>query len=455
MRLSLAWKLLIGFMLVVAVSISTFALLANRSTERELRLMMGQAPEGTALAAEQLAAYYRGRGSWEGVENLFPGIQHMGGGMGRGMQVAMGVPSVVDSRGVPLLGGLAGPQDIQGATPILVDRVVVGYVLPPAASGATPAERELVARVNRAILLAALLSIGAALVGAALLTTGMLKPVRELTSAARALAGGDLARRVLVRTHDEVGELSEAFNHMAQSLQQAEVLRRDMTADVAHELRNPLSVMQARVEAVMDGVYAPTPANLQPVLEQTRLLSRLVEDLRTLALADAGQLPLERTEIGLRGLLERTVNSYRTQAQAVGVELRLTVPDRSDVRTQADPGRIEQVLGNLLANALRHAPHGTAVDVRLEVQAERARIEIADQGEGIPSEALPYVFERFYRADRARSREHGGTGLGLAISRQIVEAHGGTITAANRPEGGAAFRVELPASGLGEPPGTP
>jgi signal transduction histidine kinase len=445
MRLSLAWKLLLGYMLVVAVSISTFALLANRSTERELRLMMGQAPASNALAAEQLAAYFRGRGSWEGVENLFPALQHMAGGMGRGMQVAMGVPSVVDPRGLPLLGGISGPQDIRGATPILVDRVVVGYVLPPAAPGAPQAERESVARVNRAILLAALLSIGAALVGAALLTTGMLKPVRELTSAARALAGGDLAKRVRVRTRDEVGELSEAFNHMAQSLQQAEALRRDMTADVAHELRNPLSVMQARVEAVIDGVYAPTAANLQPVLEQTRLLNRLVDDLRTLALADAGQLPLERTEIGLRGLLERTVNGYRAQAQTLGVELRLDPSGPSDVRALADPGRIEQVLGNLLANALRHAPSGTAVDVQLEVQAGRARIEIADQGEGIPSDALPNVFERFYRADRARSREHGGTGLGLAISRQIVLAHGGTITAANRAQGGAAFTVELPA----------
>ncbi len=130
MRLSLAWKLLLGYMLVVAVSISTFALLANRSTERELRLMMGQAPEGTALAAERLAAYYRGRGSWEGVESLYPAIPHAGG-MGRGMQAAMGVPAVVDSRGLPLLGGLAGPQDVVGATPILVDGTVVGYIFPP------------------------------------------------------------------------------------------------------------------------------------------------------------------------------------------------------------------------------------------------------------------------------------------------------------------------------------
>ena len=438
MRLSLAWKLLLGYLLVVAVSITTFAVLANRSTERELRLAMGRNPEGTLVAAEQLAAYFRGRGSWEGVDRLYAAGQHMAGMMGRGA----GVPAVVDLQGMPLLGDVVGPQDVRGATPILVDGTIVGYVLPPAAGAVLQAERDLVARVNRAILLAALLSLGAALIGASLLTAGMLKPVQELTSAARALAGGDLTRRVTVRTRDEVGALSEAFNHMGDSLQQAETLRRDMTADIAHELRNPLSVMQARVEAVIDGVYPPTPENLEPVLEQTRLLSRLVEDLRTLALADAGQLPLEQTEISLNGLVERTASGYAAQAEASGVDLRLHLAP--DVRVNADPGRIEQVIGNLLANAVRHAPSGTAVDVSLEVGDGRARLEIADRGEGIPAEALPYVFERFYRADRSRSRDMGGTGLGLAISRQIVQAHEGKITAANRPEGGAAFIVELP-----------
>jgi len=438
MRLSLAWKLLLGYLLVVAVSITTFAVLANRSTERELRLAMGRNPEGTLVAAEQLAAYFRGRGSWEGVDRLYGAGQHMGGMMGRGV----GVPAVVDLQGMPLLGDVVGPQDVRGATPILVDGTIVGYVLPPAAGAVLQAERDLVARVNRAILLAALLSLGAALIGASLLTAGMLKPVQELTSAARALAGGDLTRRVTVRTRDEVGALSEAFNHMGDSLQQAETLRRDMTADIAHELRNPLSVMQARVEAVIDGVYPPTPENLEPVLEQTRLLSRLVEDLRTLALADAGQLPLEQTEISLNGLVERTASGYAAQAEASGVDLRLHLAP--DVRVNADPGRIEQVVGNLLANAVRHAPRGTPVDVSLEVGDGRARLEITDRGEGIPAEALPYVFERFYRADRSRSRDMGGTGLGLAISRQIVQAHEGTITAANRPEGGAAFIVELP-----------
>ena len=160
MRLSLAWKLLLGYLLVVAVSITTFAVLANRSTERELRLAMGRNPEGTLVAAEQLAAYFRGRGSWEGVDRLYAAGQHMGGMMGRGV----GVPAVVDLQGMPLLGDVVGPQDVRGATPILVDGTIVGYVLPPAAGAVLQAERDLVARVNRAILLAALLSLGAALV---------------------------------------------------------------------------------------------------------------------------------------------------------------------------------------------------------------------------------------------------------------------------------------------------
>lgn len=447
MRLSLVWKLLLGFLVVIAVSVTTFAVLANRSTEREVRRAIDQAPPAEQLAAEQLAAYFRGRGSWEGVDRLLDG-GHMMGMMGRGI----GGPQIVDSRGLPLVGDRLAPLEIVDATPILVDGIIVGYVMPPSAGAGSQAEREIVARVNQAIVFAGFLSLGAALLGATLLTAGLLRPVRELTVAARAMAGGDLGRRVPVRGRDEVGELSEAFNHMGESLQQAESLRREMTADIAHELRNPLSVMQARVEAVIDGVYPPTAEHLQPVLEQTRLLSRLVEDLRTLALADAGQLALDRKEIDLAGVVERTVGGYRAQAETAGVNL--TLRAAADVRVQADPGRMEQVIGNLLSNALRHAPAGSQVEIRLVSEGGRALLEIADGGEGIPPEALPYVFERFYRADRSRSREQGGTGLGLAISRQLVQAHGGTITAANRAQGGAAFIVELPLSTPAEAPGS-
>lgn len=283
------------------------------------------------------------------------------------------------------------------------------------------------------------LLVGGALVG------GLLRPVRDLTEASRALARGDLGRRVRVQSGDELGELSMAFNQMAENLEHLEKLRRDMTADVAHELRNPLAVMQAQVEGILDGVYPATPEALAPILDQTRLLRRLVDDLQTLALADAGQLALDLAETDLARLTARVVEAHRPQAEAHGVTLRLQA---NPIMLRVDPIRLEQILANLLANALRRTPAGGEVTVRLMTDAARGHVEleVADTGEGIPPEALPYVFERFYRAGRSRARSEGGSGLGLAITRKLVEAHGGSIGAANRPGGGASFVVVLPLS---------
>jgi signal transduction histidine kinase len=272
-----------------------------------------------------------------------------------------------------------------------------------------------------------------------------MRPVRELTAASRALAGGDLGRRVPVHSQDEVGELSAAFNHMAENLQQAEQLRRELTADIAHELRNPLAVMQANLEALADGVYPPTPDRLDPVLNQVRLLSRLIEDLRTLALADAGQLALDRVPSNLMTLAGRVVEGYRQQAEAAGVELLLS---GGSAAADVDPMRVEQILGNLLSNAIRHSERGAQVlvDVGKNPTGERVTVRVADQGEGIPPEAMPMIFERFYRGDRSRSRSEGGTGLGLAIARRLAEVQGGEIQAANRTGGGAEFTVSFPAA---------
>jgi signal transduction histidine kinase len=233
---------------------------------------------------------------------------------------------------------------------------------------------------------------------------------------------------------------------MADSLEKAERLRQEMTADIAHELRNPLAVMQARVEAVIDGVYPPSAESLEPVLEQSKLLNRLVDDLRTLALVDAGQLELEITDVDLNLLAQRVVDGHQTHAMAAEVELRASIPAGKTIQTCGDAARLQMVLGNLLSNALRHTPAGGEVVVSLAggSEGEWTRIEVKDSGEGIPEESLPYVFERFYRADRARSRQAGGSGLGLSIARKLVEAHGGKIRANNRPEGGALIVVELP-----------
>jgi signal transduction histidine kinase len=336
-------------------------------------------------------------------------------------------------------------RDLAAATPIQVEGEIVGYVTVEVV-GEPNSTEELVERVNRAIWLAALAAGVAALLIGGVLVVGLLKPVNALTSAAQELSQGDLSQRVPITTRDELGELSLAFNQMADNLERMEGQRRDLTADIAHELRNPLSVMQARLEGIIDGVYEPSPERLKSVLEQSRLLNRLVEDLRMLALADAGQLTLDRADTDLSSLATQAVEVYRTQAEEGDVRLSLDTPAPGTLVASVDPARMEQVLGNLLSNALRHTPPEGEMELAVGRRdgARSVLITVSDTGEGIPEESLPFVFDRFYRADRSRSRERGGTGLGLAITRELVEAHGGSIEASNRHGGGTVFSIELP-----------
>ena len=458
LRIGLVAKVLLAFGIVVLAALLAFSILANQAAAREVRgFMFRGGMTDNALLAEDLADYFRVHGSWEGVGPLLsdPTPWHrMMGGMGPGPEGLTGAMlpevSLTDTEGRVIAGAqprgrVMAPADLSAGTPILVDQQTVGLVVVSGPAVSTLGE-SLIGRVARGIWIVGAVTGLAAVLAGAMLVSGLLKPVRELTAASRALAGGDLGRRVPVRSQDEVGELSAAFNQMAENLQNAEQLRRDMTADIAHELRNPLAVLQAHVEALADGVYPPTAERLAPVLDQAKLLSRLVEDLRTLALADGGQLGLDRVPSNLKALAQRVVESYASQAADAGVSLRL---EGEPALALVDPMRVEQILGNLISNALRHS--GRAGEVLLRVgrgsDGDRAVVSVADKGDGIPEEALPRIFERFYRADRSRTRAEGGTGLGLAIARQLVEIQGGDIRVGNRPEGGAEFTISFPLAG--------
>jgi len=268
-------------------------------------------------------------------------------------------------------------------------------------------------------------------------------PFGDLLEAAGRIAEGDYSQRVPERGPSEVRALAHAFNGMAAQLQLTEEQRRDLMADITHELRTPLTVIQGNLEGFLDGVFPPDETRLKSLLEETQILARLVEDLRTLALAESGALQLKKEPTDLALLLGETISAFRTQADAAGVKIDLQAGPEALILT-LDPERIRQVLSNLIANALRYTPRDGAIHIRYASlrsdEGKYAEVTVEDSGVGIAPEVLPHIFNRFYK-----SRDSSGTGLGLPIARHLVEAHGGSITAASQPGHGTTMRIRLPA----------
>jgi two-component system OmpR family sensor kinase/two-component system sensor histidine kinase BaeS len=265
-----------------------------------------------------------------------------------------------------------------------------------------------------------------------------------MTRAAQQVASGDLAVDVPGSSILEVDTLARTFNSMAATLRREDQLRRNMTADIAHELRTPLTVIKGKLEGILDGVYPGTASHIAPVLEETNLLERLVEDLRLLSLAEARELPLHLEIVDIAGLLDDTRRSFAREAAAQDVELVVSAPETL-APVELDPQRMQQVLGNLVANSLRHTPAGGRVDLRAEQRNGTVRVAVSDTGRGIAPDDLPHVFDRFWRGDRARSRqESGGAGLGLAIARQLVEAQGSQISATSILGKGTTMVIDVP-----------
>jgi signal transduction histidine kinase len=275
-----------------------------------------------------------------------------------------------------------------------------------------------------------------------LLSRSIVGPVEALTAAARRMERGDWGARVSVESRDEIGDLSHAFNSMAESLSRNETLRRQLVSDVAHELRTPLTNLRAQLEAIEDGIVPADAAALRSLHEETLLLARLVGDLQDLSLAEAGRLRLDRVSCSPREALETAAASFRVQAEARRIAVR--VEDAGAPPVLVDRARLAQILRNLLANAVTHTTDGGEVTLAARDEGAFVRFEVRDTGEGIAPEHLPHVFDRFYRADASRARATGGAGLGLAIVRHLVEAHGGEVAAASEPGRGAAVSFTLP-----------
>ncbi len=273
------------------------------------------------------------------------------------------------------------------------------------------------------------------------LSRGMTSPLREMATAAEAMARGDYSQRVTDTSHDEVGALARTFNDMAAQLAETDRVRRDLVANVSHELRTPITALQAKLENLVDGVEAPDREIFETMLAQVERLGRLVQQLLDLSRLEAGVVPLERAAFPVEPLLEGAVREQRLHAPSVDVAVSV---EPADLTADGDPERVHQVVANLLENAVRFTPLGGTVEVRAHRSDHGVTIEIADEGPGIPEADRARVFERFYRADAARSSLDGGAGLGLAIARWIVDLHGGDIHPERRDPRGCRMVVTLP-----------
>jgi two-component system, OmpR family, sensor histidine kinase BaeS len=303
------------------------------------------------------------------------------------------------------------------------------------------AGRRAFGQVTRTAFVAALIAFFLASGAAGFVTRLLTRPLLNLTDGVKRFAAGERGLQLeLPRSKDELRTLTEAFNALVSGLERQETWRRNMVADIAHDLRTPLSVMRSEIEGMQDGIVNLDNAGLERLHGEVMMLSRLVDDLRTLSLAESGGLPLEIQSVEVVPFLQRVCDAFKTRASEVGVELKLEVTPFS---AKFDPDNMMRVLGNLLDNALRYASPG-AVEFGATKETNGLKLWVRDHGAGLPEEALAQVFERFYRADSSRTNRREGSGLGLAIAKAIVNAHGGTIEAANHLEGGAMFTIHLP-----------
>ncbi len=441
---SLTLKLTTIVLFISLLSVLLVAVFTRYATVSAFdRMLVDQSrKEFTAI----VTAYYEEKGSWDGVTKAvrlqtpnpfaFKGLVLVG----LDNRVVLGDAYIHVGQPVPA-------QLLAQGMPVELNSERIGTLLEFTAPPPRKPEDELyLKRTNQALLLAAGgVSVFALLLGV-LSSRTLTCSLRELTAATQSMAQGNLEQTVPVRSKDELGQLAASFNRMSADLARANTLRRQMTADIAHDLRTPLTVIKGYTEALRDGDLPATQATFETMYQEAQHLSGLIDDLRTLSLAEAGELTLDRRPSSPFELLFQAQAAYLPQAQEAGVTLRIEA-DNALPEIHIDPERIARVLGNLIINALRYTGEGGRITLQARAHPNGALLNVADTGSGIPPEELPYIFERFYRGDAARQADNGESGLGLAIAKSLVEAHGGDIAVTSAVGQGTTFEIFLPTRG--------
>lgn len=446
LRTKLWPRVTIAFLFVALVGVALVAVLANRAASIGFARYLQTGELNTLQELQNdLGSFYAAQGDWSGANNLLrqSSAGPQGSGEGYFLRVLDSDGQVVAARG----GQSRSVTDFDLELPLTANGQQVGSLLALSAGGSGRAGEQYLSAVNQAIIWAGLVAIVIALFLGLLLARRLTRPISQMAQATRAVAAGDLTKQVPVDSDDELGQLAQDFNQMARTLALSEQQRRQLLADTAHDLRTPISIIRSHLEAMLDGVFPMTLENLAAIHEETLHLSRLVDDVRTLSLAETGQLHLEMKPVDMQTLAGQVVSAFAPLAEADGVRLESNL---ENVRTiTADEARIHQVLANLISNALRFAPLGEQeppiVVVSLTEEMDRVMISVTDNGPGLTAEQQLRVFDRFWRSDSARDRQKGGSGLGLAISKSIVEAHNGQISVHSAPGQGTRFIITFKA----------
>ena len=481
MKTTLKVKLAIAFVIVALITGAVVALVFNRFNSKQFADFVIESQRQELI--QLLSEYYQENGTWQGAELFFTsmprtiirdntqgkwqGRKNAGQGprFGQGGNVIdveieeddtltvpgrlFGLATTDGTVIIALPGGTPAGKAlntaiIESSDPIIVDKKKVGYLLTvDQFPGYSLAESQFIKNSNRSLWLALL---GATIVAAIIgffIARGITKPLETLTQASQRIANRELNTKVPQLSHDEIGTLAETFNHMSERLEESDRLRKQMTADIAHDLRTPLTIIGGYVESMRDGDLKATPERLEIIADETNRLSNLVNDLRLLSIADAGELSLQLQLTNPNTLLNYSLQLFEVQAARKNISLELSsMPGNAQILVDED--RMIQVFSNLMSNAIEYSPEGSLVMLRASEEKAQILLEVIDSGPGINEEDLPYVFERFHRADRARQHSEQHSGLGLAIAKEIVKAHKGEISLKSVIGKGTTIEIRLP-----------
>ncbi|HWQ45431.1 MAG TPA: ATP-binding protein [Longilinea sp.] len=442
MNKSIVFKLVLAFFLVSIIGAALAAVFGAWTTTREFDRMVNNREQENFIA--EVTQYYIDHGTWEGIQAHMDSV--IQGPMPFGLATTDGFVLISAGQNPP--GTRVDGQIINSGIDIIVNGEVVGVVIKPQQNQQphppyTTQEQNFLNQSQKVLLWGALAAAVIALLVGILLATQLTRPIRELTKAIHGIAGGQFGEQVHVRSKDEMGQLAIAFNKMSTDLAKATDMRRQLTADIAHDLRTPLTVLSGYMETMQDGSLEPTPERMAAMGKEVDHLLRLVEDLRTITLADTGELTLFREEMDPSELVTRVCSFFQANAERQGITLKCE--SASDLPVLLlDESRIVEVLHNLVSNALRHTPKGGQITVSADCAPGGVLLKVKDTGEGISQEDLPFIFDRFYRGDKSRRTSAGESGLGLAIARSLVVAHGGTINVESTLAVGSSFNIFLP-----------